>query len=283
MASFFSYNTDVPNTQLVQNYNAYATRFGRPPSILAPASSDPDAFRFIQIAEIIDNIQIDAINNLVTGLKGSGLWGKMQAIYPFVGGTAFSHKWNLKNTTLYTVDWFGAITHDSNGITLLNGGYGIIPSLNQNILEQNNASISVYNKTTLLWNTTNRFFVGGSVTLGVALGYITNGGGYNQSTFFSAGVVYRDNNVGSPGYLIMTRTNSSNYVVYRNSTLLQTLNETSTTPPSSLFQIGRNGTTGNVTTQTSALISVGQGLSQSEVTTLTNLVQAYQTTLGRQA
>jgi hypothetical protein len=283
MASFFSYNTDVPNTQLVQNYNAYATRFGLPPSVLFPASVDPDAFRFLEIANITDPTQVAAINNLVVGLKGSSLWDKMVAIYPFVGGTAYTHKWNLKNTTLYTVDWFGAITHDSNGITLLNGGYGIVPSLNQNILEQNNASISVYNKTTLLWDTTNRFFVGGSVTLGVALGYITNGGGYNQSTFFSAGTVYRDNNVGSPGYLIMTRTNSSNYVVYRNSTLLQTLNETSTTPPSSLFQIGRNGTTGNVTTQTSALITVGQGLSQSEVTTLTNLVQAYQTTLGRQA
>jgi hypothetical protein len=133
MASFFSYNTDVPNTQLVQNYNAYATRFGRPPSILAPASSDPDAFRFIQIAEIIDNTQIDAINNLVTGLKGSGLWGKMQAIYPFVGGTAFSHKWNLKNTTQYPVIWSGGINHTILGVevTATNalGQTGLIPRL----------------------------------------------------------------------------------------------------------------------------------------------------------
>jgi hypothetical protein len=120
MASFFSYNTDVPNTQLVQNYNAYATRFGLRPSVLFPSSVDPDAFRFLEIANITDPTQAAAVSNLVVGLKGAGLWTKMQAIYPFVGGTAFSHQFNLKNPTTtdagYRILWSGGINHTSLGV-----------------------------------------------------------------------------------------------------------------------------------------------------------------------
>ncbi len=38
-----------------------------------------------------------ALDGLVRGLKDEGLWAKMQAIYPFIGGTEALHKWNLKD------------------------------------------------------------------------------------------------------------------------------------------------------------------------------------------
>ena len=66
---------------------------------------DPDAQAFITAAGITDNTQKSAINTLVLDMKGFGIWTKMKAIYPFVGGTATTHKFNLKNpldtSTLY--------------------------------------------------------------------------------------------------------------------------------------------------------------------------------------
>ena len=58
---------------------------------------DSDAQAFITAAGITDSTQQAAITNLVIGLKNDNLWTKMKAIYPFVGGTAASHKFNLKN------------------------------------------------------------------------------------------------------------------------------------------------------------------------------------------
>jgi len=37
-----------------------------------------------------------AINELVKDLKSNNLWDKMKSIYPFVGGTVSSHRFNLK-------------------------------------------------------------------------------------------------------------------------------------------------------------------------------------------
>ena len=126
VASFFSYNSDIPNAQLIQNYNAYATRFGLPPSNLFPYATDPDAFRFIEIANITNSTQAAAVNTLVVGLKSYGLWDKMQVIYPFVGGTAFSHKWNLKNPAdtdaAFRIQYVGALSHTATGVQTA-GGY----------------------------------------------------------------------------------------------------------------------------------------------------------------
>ena len=37
-----------------------------------------------------------ATNQLVKDLKSNNLWDKMKSIYPFVGGTVSSHRFNLK-------------------------------------------------------------------------------------------------------------------------------------------------------------------------------------------
>jgi hypothetical protein len=90
-------------------------------SIPAASSFDPDAQAFITAAGITDPTQQTAIDNLVIGLKTDGLWTNMQAIYPLVGGTASSHKYNLKDPrdldAAYRLAFFGGWTHNANGIT----------------------------------------------------------------------------------------------------------------------------------------------------------------------
>ena len=81
---------------------------------------DPDAQAFITAAAITDATQITAVNQLVLDVKGYGLWNKLIALYPCVGGTDFIHKFNLKNpvdTDLgFRIEFNGGWTHSSTGI-----------------------------------------------------------------------------------------------------------------------------------------------------------------------
>ena len=90
-------------------------------SLMIPKSSfDPDAQAFITAAAITDPTQQTAVNSLVINLKGYGIWTKMNAIYPFVGGTASQHKFNLKDPrdldAAYRLVFNGGVTHSSNGV-----------------------------------------------------------------------------------------------------------------------------------------------------------------------
>ena len=76
---------------------------------------DPDAQAFVSAANVTNDTQKQAVDNLTISLKNNNLWSKMSAIYPFVGGTAFSHSFNLKNPAQYQITWNGTVTHDQYG------------------------------------------------------------------------------------------------------------------------------------------------------------------------
>jgi hypothetical protein len=83
-------------------------------------TTDPDAQAFITAAAITDPTQQAAINTLVVDLKADGLWTKMKAVYPFVGGTSSTHKFNLKDprdlNAAFRLVFSGGLTHSSTGI-----------------------------------------------------------------------------------------------------------------------------------------------------------------------
>ncbi|MEP6927095.1 MAG: hypothetical protein ABI834_05630 [Ginsengibacter sp.] len=60
-------------------------------------SYDADAQKFIDSSGISDNTQKVSLNNFVKQLKDFSLWTKFAAIYPMVGGTANTTRWNLKD------------------------------------------------------------------------------------------------------------------------------------------------------------------------------------------
>ncbi len=90
------------------------------PYILVGGTSyDADAQAFITAAGITDNTQKSAVNQLVIDLKAASLWSLLLAAYPFVGGTASSHKWNLKNPldtdAAFRLSFGGGWTHTASG------------------------------------------------------------------------------------------------------------------------------------------------------------------------
>jgi len=85
---FFEKDLQLPG--IVKETNNY------PP--LGPCGDyDTDACTFIQTAIITDETEKQAINTLVLSAKSNGWWDLCKAIYPMVGGTEYSHKFNLKD------------------------------------------------------------------------------------------------------------------------------------------------------------------------------------------
>lgn len=90
------------------------------------AKPNTDAFNFLDAAGITrtdsNSAIILGIANLTTDLKNYGLWDKMKAIYPMVGGTSGSHKFNLKDprdsNSAYRLNFSGSWTHNSTGAVL---------------------------------------------------------------------------------------------------------------------------------------------------------------------
>jgi hypothetical protein len=109
---------------------------------------DPDAQAFITAAGITDPTQQVAIDNLVIGLKADGLWTPMQALYPFVGGTATTHKYNLKDPrdldAAYRLSFGGGWVHNSNGVT----GNGINTYANTYFVGFSQGQIGAYGRDT---------------------------------------------------------------------------------------------------------------------------------------
>jgi hypothetical protein len=116
----------------------------------APAL-DPDAEAFLLAAGITDATITSAINNLVLSLKADSIWTKMTALYPFVGGTASTHKFNLKNPAdsdaAFRLTFVGSPTHDSNGVQGNGSSQYANTSLNcRNILTRTNSGVSYYSR-----------------------------------------------------------------------------------------------------------------------------------------
>jgi hypothetical protein len=289
MASFFSYNTDVPNTQLVQNYNAYATRFGLPPSVLFPASVDPDAFRFLEVANITNQTQITAINNLVIGLKANNLWDKMQAIYPFVGGTAFSHKFNLKDpldtNAAFRLQYFGTMTHSSLGISGSTNGYAetYYNPYTQNPTVSSSAHISIYSTTRvndgwLMVNTQGYldqagFGIHPNVSNNSYYGLSFNPLGLSGATTTQVGMY------------IASRTSLTDVAFYRRvntgNTSVATTNVYTTPYSNTAIRLLGGANIYGYYQGAVGFASMGSGLSATDAVNLDSVISAYQTTLGR--
>jgi hypothetical protein len=245
---------------------------------------DPDAQAFITAANITNTTQQNAINTLVVDLKGYGVWTKMKAIYPFVGGTATSHSYNLKNTAQYQITWFGGVTHNSNGITG-NGTNGYANTgLNSNtILNNLNIHLSVYTRTA---STVGSFSNELTPIAGYSsinwLGLRTNNKTSGIASFTAGNDTF---NVSASntlnGFIVGSKTSNILKKLYRNSIILNTRTNTDNNllPNANIGIFGAPGA--NYSNNNLAFSSIGDGLTDTEASNLYTAVQNYQVALSR--
>jgi hypothetical protein len=245
------------------------------------APVDPDAQAFITAAAITDPTQQSAINTLVVDLKGYSIWTKMKAVYPFVGGTATSHKFNLKNPldtdAAYRLTFFGGVTHSSNGI-IGNGTNGYADTfLANNVMAQSNAHISVYSRTD--YQGTVSDIASYSNQFGSFM-YIRSAGN-NFEGQVNAGTRVNVSNTDSRGLFLTTRTTAISQTGQKNTTQYVTAS-VPTNHIASTFKLLRTGdASAEYSPRNLAFASIGDGLTDAEALNFYTAVQAFQTTLGR--
>jgi hypothetical protein len=284
MASF--YNRALSTDEVLQNYESTREKFN-----LMGIAIDPDASLFLRTAGITNTTQQSAIDTLVLELKNAGIWSKMRAIYPFVGGTASTHRWNLKDPrdldAAFRLTFSGGWTHSSTGAK----GNGSNAWANTNLNARNNLtngdfSISCYVVTGTVNGSNysgeincnaNPYDPAGLIGLRVfnrLLGSAQFNGGDDRTESAAASST-------TLGYAIGSETSNSNRKFYKNNSLLATNTTNSTT----LLQNGNLWLLwGGIDYATSelALVHIGSSLTDAEASSLYTIVQKYQTTLGRQ-
>ena len=248
---------------------------------------DTDALAFMTAASITDNTQKTAINTLVTDLKGYNIWTKMKAIYPFVGGSATSHKWNLKDPrdldAAYRLVFSGGWTHSANG-ALPNGttAYADTKLSPINTLGLNSVHFSKYNRTNDLTGAKvdGVFDINNYNDTAIQQNYTGGNGVIGGLPTTSASYTPTD----SRGLFTITRTSTNLIKVFRNSSQIATNTDTATVLPEINVYIGaRNERTAPqyYNNYESAFASIGDGLSDTDAANLYTAVQNYNTTLSR--
>ena len=272
--------------RIEQNINSYYQIYN------AVGVTDTDAEAFIGAAGITNPIQQLAINNLVIDLKEAGLWTKMDAVYPFVGGTATTHKYNLKNPqdtdAAYRMGFLGGgWTHNSNGIT--GDGTASYAETYMNASTQLNGGSAQNDAHAFLYLRSTSARAGADMGCSLASpAQAFNMNSRNASNLggracMTADVTTTFSTTATAGVFGMSRTNSSNYIHFIDKTQT-TVTQASATPPNYniLLQAqNRGGIIQNFQNRNVALFTLGAGLTSGEIDTLVDINQTYQTTLNR--
>jgi hypothetical protein len=248
------------------------------------AALDPSAQAFITAAGITNATQQSAVNQLVLDLKSANIWTKMKAIYPIVGGTADTHKWNLKDPRdldaafrlTFSLGW----THSSNGMTPLNAyaNTNYTPNIN---FSNYNVHLSYYSRTNALDTSVDIGSSSGSNYLHMHLRYTGNiwYALLQQNTTDSV------SNSSSTGFFLGNRTANNSKKHFKNGTNLGTSTSTVTASLTAvnifLGALNNNFIPANYSTRQCSLASIGDGLTDTEAANFYTAVNTYQTTLGR--
>ena len=297
-AAFASIGEGLSDTDASNFYTAvqkFNSTLGR--QVGTPVVSDSDATAFISASGITNNEQANAVNTLVTDLKTAGIWTKMKAIYPFVGGTAASHKWNLKDPrdvdAAFRLSFTGGWTHTSTG-ALPNGSnaYAETKFSEYNNITNGDSQLSNYSHLSL-YSRTNASSLDTYGGIGV-YDYQDYGSSFVLTLKRADGLSYAySKNINttpvsmpdSRGFFILNRQSNSLLKYNRNDVLIA----------QNTSSAGAGGTRNGVTLGSAydwgrryydnkehAFVSIGFSLTDTESTALYNSVQKFQTALGRQ-
>lgn len=259
---------------------------------------DSDAKAFFDAIEedggSLNDTEKGAVNTMVESLKTNSLWTEFYVLYPIVGGTATTHKYNIKDPqdtdAAFRLTFGGGITHSSTGM-LPNGTNGYAKThfkpgndfdsmtstsyhvyLRTNVLDTNDCDMGFYQGTnpyyySMIWT------YHPSATFWDSQGY--------------AGWIAAQQNP-TTKLISMNRESGTSLKGYRDGSQV---GSTDTDAPGSI--VGTNNdvnimarshpSTGHdlYSARENALAAIGKGLSDSQVSDFNDIVVAYQTALSR--
>jgi len=243
---------------------------------------DADAAAFLTAAGITDATITNAINTLVIGLKTNNLWSNLSAIYPMVGGSASTNKFNLKDprdlNAAFRLQFSGGWTHSANG-ALPNGTNAYADTfLISNSLGQNNFHCSIYSRTQSLLGLQDDIGVWDG-QFGISMYTGINITGLN--THSNSNFVNNIANSNTLGFFAQSRIASSEFYLRARGTT-NTLTRISETPRAANFILSRTGNANDEYSRRQlAFATIGLGLTTTDIVNLETACNNFQTTLGR--
>ena len=234
-----------------------------------------------------------ATRTLFTSLVSNGLYNKITAMYPLLGGISASEKFNAKNpvdtNAAFRLTWSGGWTYTSSGATGNASNTFARTYISGTTLNRFSQHISYYS----LRNTTtgNCIEMGGADTAGnsyteLALDLIAFGGNYRYGNINSVGTMVIDSpaNSATTGFYIVSRTtDTTSYMSKNGSQILSGTTTTNSNQPYEIILGGRNdnGTFSYSTDRPIGFATIGSGLTPAEMTTLSSIVNTWATSIGR--
>jgi hypothetical protein len=253
---------------------------------------DADAQAFLTAAVITNATQVNAVNQLTVDLKNASIWTKMKAVYPFVGGTATTHKFNLKNPldtdAAYRLVFNGGWTHSSTG-ALPNGTNGYADTkfnISTGFTSANKGSVGGYWRTALP-NANYYFGVNDPVGGNNSRFWMRNVGVPNKDHYAGGTTLLRDTTATDySGFSAMCRRSTTDmFAIKRDGTYITLATSVTIGFSNTTLPFAANNSSGVYSSFSNAEIALGyisDDLTQSEMTNLRTSVITFQTTLGRQ-
>lgn len=252
---------------------------------------DADAKKFIDAVSTLTTAQEVIIDNLVKGLKVNGTWSKYKAIYPFIGGTASAHKWNLKDPydldVAFRLSFNGAITHDANGIQG-DGSTGYVNTffIPINELTLNSETLTVYSVSNETPITSDPLEIGSLRTVTQAsLMTIKGDATYDKFQSRLNADLIATSNIDARGYFIVSKNGNTTLRLFKDGVIKTSgISEGSLSDLENFIlvvNVGGSPYNSSYSNQKLALITMGGGLTDTEVLYDSVLIQEYQDALGR--
>ena len=231
----------------------------------------------------------EAVNTLVVQMKSDGIWTKMKAIYPMVGGgngtlaqNQAACEQNLKSSSFtgsFTAGW----TFASTGVTPNGTSAYMDTNCNDNNFSNNSMSFGCYSRI----NENSAYDLGIYNTTLAAGSFIALRNSNQFRTIVQAGppaLIVSSSD--SRGFYQTSKNGSTTVLAYRNSSEIINATKTTENATNTTFYLGalNNGGTPafGYTGREYCFAYIGDGLSATDMTTYYIRVQAFQTTLSRQ-
>jgi hypothetical protein len=255
--------------------------------------TDADAQAFIT-ASGISGTEATAINTLVIDLKAANIWTKMKAVYPMVGSSATSMKWNLVNpvdsNAAYRLVFSGGFTFSATGCQPggVNGFANTFLSPSTS-LTNNSTHLSIYSRTNSSSgaNASEMGSFVGSAFIDLLIKEGSNSFVSDQYNFSSNRITVA--NANSQGFYLSNRSSSNVFKAFKNSAQFGTTVTNTSTPnvntiTSNIYisALNNSGVALNFSNRELAFASIGDGLTDAEALAFYNAVQTFNTTLNRQ-